>query len=37
MVNHLITDLKQLANPEIAKHSTQFFKAFEGGYGEGDQ
>lgn len=36
MVNHLITDLKQLANPEIAKHSAQFFKAFEGGYGEGD-
>ena len=37
MANQIIADLKQLADPEIAKHSVQFFKAFEGGYGEGDQ
>lgn len=33
----LLTDLKQLANTEIAEHSYRFFKAFKGGYGEGDQ
>lgn len=29
--------LKEIADPEIAKHSARFFKSGEGEYGEGDQ
>ncbi len=38
-MNHqgLITELKEYADPEKAKHSTRFFKSGKGEYGEGDQ
>lgn len=34
---NVIAELKQHADPEKAKHSYRFFKAFDGGYGEGDE
>ncbi len=38
-MNHrkVIDELTELGNPEIAEHAYGFFKAFEGGYGEGDK
>lgn len=35
--NKLIKELKELANPEKAKHSERFFKTGPGKYGEGDK
>lgn len=36
-MNTLLNDLKQYIEPEKAAFFAQFFKAFPGGYGEGDQ
>ena len=35
--NDVINALKEIANPEIAEHSTRFFKSGPGEYGEGDK
>lgn len=35
--NHLIKELKAVADPEKAKHSKRFFKTGPGEYGEGDE